>query len=105
MNLIAIEAPAARVAPARETLELLNASLRVVTASYGLQVVPNKLVEALAESRSPLSGPRNDLLVEGQGHIHRHIIRVHISCVNPLAKLAGCLGDLLWCRRWSPLAA
>jgi hypothetical protein len=48
MNFVSIEAPAARVAAAREFLELLDALLRVVAASQLLQVVADQLVETLA---------------------------------------------------------
>jgi len=65
MNLVAIEAPAARVAATREALELLDAPLRIVTARQPLQVVANKLIEALAERVRLLSGANYKLLIDG----------------------------------------
>ncbi len=82
MNLVAIEAPAAGVALSGEALELLNAPLGVVSASYGLQVVADHLVEALAQSFRLLAGSGDQLLVDGEGDVHSHSIRVHMLCVN-----------------------
>ena len=65
MNLVAIEAPAAGVAPTREALELLDAPLRIVTARQPLQVVADKLIEALAERVRLLSGANYKLLIDG----------------------------------------
>jgi hypothetical protein len=48
MNFVSIEAPAARVASARELLELLDASFGVVPTSQLLQVVADQLIETLA---------------------------------------------------------
>ena len=50
MNFVSIEAPATRVAAAREFLELLDALLGVVAASQLLQVVADQLIEALPKA-------------------------------------------------------
>ena len=65
MNLVAIETPAARVAATREALELFDAPLRIVTARQPLQVVADKLIEALAEGVRLLSGASYKLLIDG----------------------------------------
>jgi len=80
MNLVAIEAPAAGVATTREALELLDAPLRIVTARQSLQVVADKLIEALAEGVRLLSGASYKLLIDGQGNIHLHSICAHVPC-------------------------
>src|SRR5437660_10030859 len=82
MNLVTLEAPAARVSLTGEALELLDATLRVVSASHGLQVVADHLVEALAQSFRLLAGSGDQLLVDGEGDVHGHSIRGHILCVN-----------------------
>jgi hypothetical protein len=64
MNLVSIEAPAARVAMAREALEFLDASLRIVAASQLLQIVADQLIETLAESVRLLSSPSDKLLID-----------------------------------------
>jgi len=90
MNLVAIEAPAPRVAPTREALELFDAPLRIVTARQPLQVVADKLIEALAEGVRLLSGASYKLLIDGQGNIHLHSICAHVPCVNAdVASLAS----------------
>ena len=48
MNFVSIEAPSARVAAAREFLELLDALLGVVAVRQLLQVVADQLIETLA---------------------------------------------------------
>jgi hypothetical protein len=63
MNLIPIEAPAARIAAARKAFELLDAALRIVFAGKPLEVVADQLVEALAQGIRLLSGARDELLV------------------------------------------
>src|SRR5437899_5949165 len=82
MNLVTLEAPAARVSLTGEALELLDATLRVVSASHGLQVVADHLVEALAQSFRLLAGSGDQLLVDGEGDVRGHSIRGHILCVN-----------------------
>src|SRR5438552_14678450 len=102
MNLVAIEAPATRVAPTREALELLDAPLRIVTARQSLQVVADKLIEALAEGVRLLSGASYKLLIDGQGNIHLHSICAHVPCVNAevasLASSSDRQGTYLWMR-------
>jgi len=63
VNFVAIEAPAPGVALAREPLELLDTSFRVVHACQRLQVVPNQLIEALAEGPRFLAGASQQLFV------------------------------------------
>src|ERR1700758_5029392 len=89
MNLIAIEAPATRVSLSGEALELLDAALRVVSASHGLQIVADHLVEALAQSFRLLAGSGDQLLVDGEGDVHTHSICVHILCVNSSVPSRG----------------
>ena len=64
MNLVSIEAPAARVAAAREALELLDAALRIVAVSQLLLGVAHQLIETLAESICLLSGTGEKLLID-----------------------------------------
>jgi len=64
MYLVSVEAPAARMAAAGKLVELLNAPLRIVAAGQLLQVLTDKLVEALAEDRGPLSGTGYHLCVD-----------------------------------------
>jgi len=89
MNLVAIEAPATRVSLPGEALELLDATLRVVSASHGLQVVADHLVEALAQSFRLLAGSGDQLLVDGESDVHGHSIRGHILCVNLNVSAGG----------------
>ena len=55
MNLVAIEVPAAGVAAAREALELLDNTLRVVTARKPFEVIADQLIKTLAKGGSLLS--------------------------------------------------
>lgn len=64
MNLVAIEAPAPRVAPAREAFELLNAAFGIVAAGYALQIVSNHLIKTLAKGCRLLAGLGHDLLID-----------------------------------------
>jgi len=70
MNLVAIEAPAARMAFTGKTPEFFDAALGVVSASYGLQVVADELVEAFAEGFGFLAGAGDELVVDGKGDVH-----------------------------------
>ena len=70
MNLVAVEAPAARVTLTREPLELLDAALGIVPASDGLQVVANHLIEALAKGLGLPSGTSDQLVFDREGDIH-----------------------------------
>jgi hypothetical protein len=65
MNLVAIEAPPAGVAPSRKLLEFRDAPLRIIAPSQPLQVVPNELIETLAQSIRLLSGAGDKLLIDG----------------------------------------
>ncbi len=82
MNLVPIEAPAARMALTRKLLELLNAAFGIVSARNCLQIVADQLIKALAESFCLFSGASYDLIVNREGDIHLHSIRVHILCVT-----------------------
>jgi len=82
MNLVSIEAPAARMASARKPFELFNTPLGIVSAGHRLQVVANQLIEAFAQSFGLLASASDELLVDGEGEIHVHIIRGHVLCVN-----------------------
>ena len=64
MNLVAVEAPSARVPLAGEAFELFDAALRVVPASYGLKIITDQLVEALPEGFGFLAGASDELLVD-----------------------------------------
>jgi len=70
MNLVSIEAPTARVALTRETSELLDAALGIVSPSDGLQVIADQLIQALAQGLRFFSSPSDKLLVDGEGYIH-----------------------------------
>jgi len=63
MNLIAIETPAARVAPTRKPLKLLDAPLRIVAPSQLLQVIADQLIETLTEGLSLLASAFHNLFV------------------------------------------
>jgi hypothetical protein len=82
VNFISIELPAVRVTFAGETLELGDASLGVVTASDGLKIVANELVKAFAEGFGSLAGSVHQLIVDGEGDVHRHSICGHGLCVK-----------------------
>lgn len=70
MNIVAIEAPAARVALPGETLELVNAFVWVVAACQGLQVIADELIQTFPQSLGFLAGASYCLLVDGEGNIH-----------------------------------
>lgn len=82
MDLVAIEAPATRVTLTREAPELLDALLRIVASGHGLQIVADQLIETLAQGLGLLASAVNQLFVEGQRHVHKHIICVHVIRVN-----------------------
>ena len=81
MDFVAIEMPASRVPPAGETLEFLDAALRIVVGD-GLKIVPNQLVEALAKRLGPLAGAFDKLLIDGKGDIHITTVYVHTYYVS-----------------------
>jgi hypothetical protein len=64
MNLVPIEAPASRVALTRESPEFLDAALGIVSARERLQIVPNQLIQTLAEGFRFLSGAGYELLID-----------------------------------------
>jgi len=82
MSLVAIEALAVGIARTRQPLELLDEAFGVVLTRQLLQVVPNELIQALAQSLSFLSGACHRLLVDRKGYVHDHSICAHIDCVN-----------------------
>src|SRR3982074_1982826 len=73
MNLVAIEVPAAGGAASREALEFFDAALGVISAGDGLQVVADELVQAFAEGFGFLAGAGDELVVNGEGDVHRCI--------------------------------
>jgi hypothetical protein len=81
MDLVAIEAPTPRIAPARETLELFDAALGVVIGKR-LKIVADQLIKAFAKGFRALAGASYDLLVYGQRDVHGHMICAHVLCVN-----------------------
>jgi hypothetical protein len=83
MDLISIEAPAARVAAAGEALEFLDASLGIVASSKGLEVVADQLVEALSQRTGRPPGSSNCLFVDRKGDIHGHSICAQGCCAKP----------------------
>src|ERR1019366_5439184 len=96
MNLVPVEAPSAREALTRETIELRNASLGIVPARDRLQVGPNHLINTLPQRFGFLPGESHELVFDGQSDIHEHIICAHILCVNSEAFCA-----LSPSRRWA----
>ncbi len=82
VNLVAIEAPSAGVALAREPVEFVNTAFRIVPASNRLQVVTNHLIETLPKSFGLLTGAGHELVFNGESHVHLHSIRGHWLCVN-----------------------
>ena len=56
MNLVAVEAPSARMPLAGEAFELFNAAFRVIPASHRLKIITDQLVEALPERFGFLAG-------------------------------------------------
>src|ERR1700756_3228379 len=84
MNLVAIEAPAAGVAFARESLQLLDTRVGIVISCQLLQVFANQLIQAFPDRRRPLPRPPYQFFVHRQGDIHDHSIRAHVSRVNHL---------------------
>jgi len=82
MDLVPVEAPAAGMALAGETLEFFDAALGIVSASDGLQVVADQLVEAFAKGLRLFACAGDKLFIDGEGDVHAHSIRVHVLCVN-----------------------
>jgi len=83
MDLISIEAPAARVAAPGEALEFLDASLGIVPSSESLEVVADQLVETLSQRTGRPPGSSNCLFVDRKGDVHEHSICAQGCCVNP----------------------
>ena len=65
MNLVAVEAPAPGVAFARKASEFCDAALGIVYSGYGLEVVTDELVQALAQGFGLFAGAGDQLVVEG----------------------------------------
>ena len=84
MNLVSIEAPAARMAAAGEFPEFLDAALGIVAPSQLLQVVADQLIEALAKSVCLLSGTGYKLLVDRQAHSFTQYMCACILCHKEL---------------------
>jgi hypothetical protein len=80
MDLVSIEAPAARAAG--EALEFLDASLGIVASSKGLEVVADQLVETLSQRTGRPPGSSNYLFVDRKGDVHGHRIRAQGCCVT-----------------------
>jgi hypothetical protein len=70
VNLITVEAPAARVALTRKLLEFLDAALGIVPASDCLQVVADELVQALSERFSLFTSAGDELVDDRKAHSH-----------------------------------
>jgi hypothetical protein len=82
MDLLTIKPPAPRIALARQTLKLRDAALRIIPARQLLQVVANRLIQALPHGFRLLAGTGDELLINGKGDIHYHSLRVHVFRVN-----------------------
>lgn len=82
MDLVAIEFPASGISLPGEPLELFNALFRVVSTGQLVQIITNQLIHAGSEGLCFFAGARNGLGVNGKSDIHKHIILVHILCVN-----------------------
>jgi hypothetical protein len=83
MNLVSAEAPATRGTAAREAIEHLYAAFRIVVAVHLLQVVPNELMETLAESpRFFRAREISCSSMDRVGNIHDHSTRAHVSLVK-----------------------
>jgi hypothetical protein len=82
MNFIAVEAPSPGVAGAREALEFFDTPFRIVSSGYGLQVVADELIEALAEGFGFLAGARHKFILNGERNVHQHSTCGHGLCVN-----------------------
>jgi hypothetical protein len=82
MNLIPIEAPAARITSARELPEFFNAALSIVSTRNRLQVVADQLIETLTQGFRLPSSTGYELLIYGESYIHVHSICGHVLCVN-----------------------
>src|ERR1700730_5933748 len=104
MDLVSIEAPAARAAAAGEALEFLDASLGIVASSKGLEVVADQLVETLSQRTGRPPGSSNCLFVDRKGDVHGHSICAQGCCVKraPLeTRVHGRLEVPAWDRRCS----
>jgi len=64
MDFITIEAPASRVSAPGESLELLNAALRIVVGN-SLQIIPDQLVEALSKGFGALTRSSDNVFING----------------------------------------
>src|SRR5258708_15671841 len=82
MYFISVEPPTARVSLTRESLEFLDAPLRIVSAGDSLQVVPDELVQTFAERLGFLAGASDNLVIQRQCDVHEHSKCGHGSCVN-----------------------
>src|SRR5260370_34868491 len=70
MNLVPVELPAARVALTGEALELFDATLGVVSADDGLQVVADELVQAFARRLGFFARAGTELVIQRERSIH-----------------------------------
>lgn len=82
MKLVSIEAPAARVAAARKALKFCDALLSVTATGDALQIVTNKLIQALAQHFRLLARASHHLFINRQSYIHKHSICAQVSGVN-----------------------
>jgi len=64
MDLVAIEAPAARITGSRKAPEFFDTPFRIVGPSQLLKVLADQLVEALAEGLGSLSSAFDGLFVD-----------------------------------------
>jgi hypothetical protein len=64
MDLVSIEAPAARMALAGQPLKLFDTALGIVSADERLQIIPDQLIQTLAEGFRFLSGAGYELLID-----------------------------------------
>src|SRR5271157_504039 len=77
MNLVPVEAPTARAAPARQALELLDTLLRIA-AAQALQIVADELIKAPSQRIRLLAGASGKLLIDRQCEPHKHSL-----CAQP----------------------
>lgn len=107
VRIVTIPLPIAWVAATGQTDELFQLPLQLlVVACNVLQVLANLLVQAFARRAQLLSRPLDQLLVDGQSNIHRHSIRVHITCVNRWAACDETFGKpTILPERWTRILA
>lgn len=81
-----IEFPAAGMAfcQTREPSEFLGVANQIAFSGELFKILTHELVDARAERFGPPSGALDDLVIDGEGQVHKLIIRAHVIRVHRL---------------------